>query len=351
MERKNPQLSGSNKDSWGTSQNSGGTPKAQNSVFQSKPTPTPILTATLTPLPTPTPTSTPSPTLTSTPSPTSSTSSPAPTPRPIYSRQIVINEFLPDPIGDDSQNEWIELFNEGNEPVDLAGWQLTDKTSKFTILQNTIIGAKSFLIFPRPVTKLSINNDGETLSLFDPNGDLVFRISYEDKAPEGQSLNRQPDGQWFWSNLPTSGQGNVIKTPTPKPSPTSTSTIQPIKSVSPISPSPAAAEKTSLPIPATNEPSPIAESQPDRVNQGREEIVRITPVQKFVSNPSSAVSEERSNSVSKEDENIGANRQSPAGQNFSASISVWQNYKLVGLAALIGSLSLIGILLLKRFLI
>ena len=39
-----------------------------------------------------------------------------------------ISEFLPNPIGSDSQTgmdgEWVELVNTGNQTVDLTGWEL-----------------------------------------------------------------------------------------------------------------------------------------------------------------------------------------------------------------------------------
>ena len=193
---------------------------------------------------------------------------------------MVINEFLPDPAGDNSQGEWIELFNEGDEPVDLGGWKLADKTSKFTIPKNTVISAKSFLVFYRPDTKLSINNDGEILSLIDPNGEPAFKVSYDDKAPEGQALARQPDGKWAWSSAPTPGSQNVIKT--------------------------AGTSKSS----------------------------------KTVSSPA----REESAGSPEEDERI-------IGQNLAGIGSPRQNYKIAGIAVLLGLFSVAGILLLKRFIV
>ena len=296
MERKNPQFDGNNPANWGTSHNSGGTPKAQNSVFQSgeptptltpdstsspqatpTPTPTPIptLTPTLTPVPSQTPL--PTPALTSTPTPVSS---PTPTPHPVYSRSVVINEFLPDPAGDDAEGEWVEVFNKESEPVDLAGWKLADKTSKFTIPQNTVIGAKSFLVFSRPTTKLSINNDGEILSLIDPSGELAFKVSYEDKAPEGQTWARQLDGQWVWSSRPTPGSQNIIKTKTAESSKASKSVSAP----------------------------------------AREETVGLAADENQVSDSGAA--------------SIGSFR---------------RNYKIAGIAVLLGLFSVAGILILKKF--
>ena len=40
------------------------------------------------------------------------------------STPIVINEFLPNAIGTDSGNEWIELYNDNTNAVDISGWQI-----------------------------------------------------------------------------------------------------------------------------------------------------------------------------------------------------------------------------------
>lgn len=254
------------------------------------PTPTPTPMPTFTPTPSVTPASTSTPALTSTPELTPAVTffpSPTPAPKPVYSRLVVINEFLPDPVGDDSQGEWIELFNEGNKPVDLAGWTLTNgKASKFTIPQNTVIGAKSFLVFSRPDTKLVINNSGEILSLIDPNGDLAFRVSYEGRASEGQTLARQQDGKWVWSNTPTPGRQNIIK----------------IAGVSKPAPKSSPAELSSAPA--------------------REELTELA-----------------------------ADENQILVQNAAIGGSPWRNYKIAGIAVLLGFFSVAGILILKKFLI
>lgn len=42
------------------------------------------------------------------------------------SKAIVVNEMMPDPAGTDSGQEWIELYNPGDAPVDIAGWEIRD---------------------------------------------------------------------------------------------------------------------------------------------------------------------------------------------------------------------------------
>ena len=43
-----------------------------------------------------------------------------------------INEVLPDPVGSDTEGEWIELILEQENAVDLSGWKLTDGSATYT---------------------------------------------------------------------------------------------------------------------------------------------------------------------------------------------------------------------------
>lgn len=85
------------------------------------PTPTP----TPTPSPSPTPSVTPSPTPTPSPSPTP-TATPSPTPTPDASRGIVISQIFGGGgnSGAPFRNDFIEIFNAGTAPINLAGWSV-----------------------------------------------------------------------------------------------------------------------------------------------------------------------------------------------------------------------------------
>ena len=96
------------------------------------------------------------PATTQTPTPTP-TLTPATTPPSAvaitYPSGVYINEILPNPQGDDSLDEWIELFNSNNTDVDLSGWQLQDQKgtiTTYTISTGTQILANNFLVFKRP---------------------------------------------------------------------------------------------------------------------------------------------------------------------------------------------------------
>lgn len=216
MERISSESDGGVAGSWHTSTgNVGGrtgTPGEENSeVVISTPTPTP----TLSPTPSPTPTITPTPSATPTVSPTI-------TPPPIsYSFSVHINEFLPNPKGDDTVLEFIELFNSSGDEVDVSKWKIdTGGSASFTIPNNTILNSESYLALYRVTTKLSLNNTGNhRVRLLDPSGVVHENVPYSG-SKEGYSYNRMSDGSYQQSSTPTPNGENII-TGNEEPTPTS----------------------------------------------------------------------------------------------------------------------------------
>ena len=131
----------------------------------------------------------------------------------IYPSGIVINEILPNtPVGiRDEEGEYIEIFNQNDFEVDLTGWQIEDtagRTTTYTFPQGTKILAQGFFVLYRPTSKITLNNDGDGLNLFQPDGKIINTVNYE-KAPRGQSYNRT-DSKWVWSTILTPGRPNEI---------------------------------------------------------------------------------------------------------------------------------------------
>lgn len=89
------------------------------------PTPTPTATPTPTPSPTPSPSPSPTPTPTATPTPSPSPT-PTPSPSPVGSTGVVISQIYGGGgnSGAPFRNDFIEVFNNGNTPVDLTGWSV-----------------------------------------------------------------------------------------------------------------------------------------------------------------------------------------------------------------------------------
>ena len=128
-----------------------------------------------------------------------------------YPDNIVFSEILPSPEGPDAENEWIELFNKNDFDVDLSGWKITDSvgaTKTFVFPGKTTIGALGFLVVSRPETKITLNNEGDSLKLAKPNDVSADEITYG-KAPNNQSYNVTENG-WSWSKTLTPNAENAI---------------------------------------------------------------------------------------------------------------------------------------------
>lgn len=119
---------------------------------------------------------------------------------------IKINEWLPNPIGNDSQNEWIELYNDSGQIINLNNWSIISQNKSYKI-KNIILGPQKFLVLNRQQTKLQLLNKNGELKLFDSLGNLIDEIRFWGSAPEGKSFSRF--GNVFLFSEPTPGQKNI----------------------------------------------------------------------------------------------------------------------------------------------
>jgi len=130
----------------------------------------------------------------------------------IYPLNIYINEILPSPEGPDAENEWIEIKNHNNFKVDLSEWQIKDGVGKikvFVFPKKSFIESNGFLVLFRPESKVTLNNNGDSVTLLNPNGKTIDSVSFE-KSLRGQSFNRLDSG-WEWSSTLTPGKENKHK--------------------------------------------------------------------------------------------------------------------------------------------
>lgn len=126
-----------------------------------------------------------------------------------YSDDIYITEVLPNPSGEESTDEFIELYNSSNNAVDLTGWELSDSTSRNYTLTGSI-GAGQYTTFYREASGIALNNSGDTVELYQPDGTLLDIIEYTDSADEEVSYALSNDGDWYWTTTVTAGRSNTI---------------------------------------------------------------------------------------------------------------------------------------------
>ena len=127
---------------------------------------------------------------------------------------ILINEFLPNPTGSDTDGEWIELFNAGAAPQDITWWALTAGAKAKFVFPKTVMQGEGYLVVHRKQSKLTLRNTDETVSLYDRNGDQIDTSSFVGTAPEGKSWSRTGGSEdsvhSFMFVVPTPGEANKI---------------------------------------------------------------------------------------------------------------------------------------------
>jgi hypothetical protein len=162
------------------------------------------------------------------------------------SADVLVNEFLADPSGSDTGNEWVEIYNAGRSSVNLAGWQLQWDTSSwtgassFSVPAGTTLAAGGYLLIGAGglTASLSLGNAGSsadgvrlacnsnavdtvvygtsnTDALTDDRGTAATSLA--PKPASGQSLARLPNGtdtnasatDFSLSTSPTPGAANT----------------------------------------------------------------------------------------------------------------------------------------------
>jgi len=133
-----------------------------------------------------------------------------PTPEIIYPENIFINEILPAPAGADENNEWIEIFNASDLKIDLSGWKIQDTEgtmTTFVFAEDAKINANDYLILKRPKTKITLNNDSDSLNLIFPDGKIIDTVNYKN-AKTSQSYSKI-NSFWVWTATLTPGAQNI----------------------------------------------------------------------------------------------------------------------------------------------
>ena len=126
----------------------------------------------------------------------------------------------------ESTDDQIELYNAGNQVIDLSGWILTDDAvgqdydpaadlEKLVFAPQTTLAAKQFLVVAKGMGAgehiFGLGAGGDTVTLLMPNLEVVDQVTYAmDEA--AQSYCRLPDGPggaWTVDCAPTLGAANV----------------------------------------------------------------------------------------------------------------------------------------------
>lgn len=119
------------------------------------------------------------------------------------SATVCINEVELNPEGEDVGNEWVELYNPADEPVNLNRWEIRatcGQSASVWIPMGTVIEAKSYLVFENSGRWLE--NEGEVVELWNGNA-LVDTTELSDTEDDNCSWSRLPDGGPHWVFQPS----------------------------------------------------------------------------------------------------------------------------------------------------
>ncbi|MCW8850282.1 MAG: lamin tail domain-containing protein, partial [Melioribacteraceae bacterium] len=115
--------------------------------------------------------------------------------------QIIINEINYNSSSSFDTEDWIELFNNSDEIIDVSNWVLKDEvdTNIFFIKEETVISPMGYLVLSRDTLsfqhyisefvnlsgnfEFGLNNSGDLIRLFDSDGLLIDSLRYDDLSP------------------------------------------------------------------------------------------------------------------------------------------------------------------------
>jgi hypothetical protein len=113
---------------------------------------------------------------------------------PVGTGAMIITEFFADPEAvSDTYGEFVELYNPGQNPVELKGWTLKDEGSNsHTITSSVVVGSKSYVVLGRSATtsanggikvdyeysNFTLNNSDDAIILLDASKKEVDKVVY-----------------------------------------------------------------------------------------------------------------------------------------------------------------------------
>ena len=141
--------------------------------------------------------------------------------------QIIFNEINANPLFNETSNEWIEIYNNGSEDVNLSGWFIGDKYENDTLTGSILKTGEFGVITSKDSTACltynysecktfyaddndvgnGLSNSGEYFFLFDSQKNIIDHILYPRFAEDDITYSKMLNGSWMFTN-PTMGYEN-----------------------------------------------------------------------------------------------------------------------------------------------
>lgn len=126
---------------------------------------------------------------------------------------VVINEIMQSNVDcfftdHDFPDSWVELYNDSNSPVSLAGWKIGDSdntSSAWSLSSNTKIAAKGYLLIYCDKeasglhTDFRLDSGKASIYLFDAAGNVIDNISFKKQPAPNVAYGRTSDGAGKWA--------------------------------------------------------------------------------------------------------------------------------------------------------
>ncbi len=113
---------------------------------------------------------------------------------------IEINEIMYNPVGDDSGNEWVEIYNPGH--IDLSNWTIGDLSANKTLAAVRITDSDFLLVvennrsfgnsnasiyYAGSLIGNGLGNSGDSVFLYDKNKTLIDSVAYNSTFANGNN--------------------------------------------------------------------------------------------------------------------------------------------------------------------
>ncbi len=149
------------------------------------------------------------------------------------STDITINELMYNPLSDDGNDEFLELYNNSPDAQDISGWCFTDGIDYCFPNSTTITGNSYLVLSPSTSQSLAtygitvshvysggLKNSGEKLELKDSNSNLIDTVTYSDSnpwpvSPDGTGPSLELKGPNLDNNQATSWGASLVNDGTP----------------------------------------------------------------------------------------------------------------------------------------
>lgn len=139
------------------------------------------------------------------------------TPPAVQLLEPYITELLPNPASPltDADDEYVELYNPNDVPLDLSGYKIqTGNTYSYSYIINGVtIPAKSYIAFYSKDSGLTLSNTSSKARLQDKEGQTVSETDPYSDAKEGEVWQFYA-GAWQWSISGSPGGSNIQALPT-----------------------------------------------------------------------------------------------------------------------------------------